>query len=69
MKLGLLSLVAFLLTGCALLGGSNTQIQEAYYVPVITGDRPSNAAPKSYPVHQSDDNKQNRALYIPVITD
>ncbi|MCO4785132.1 hypothetical protein MGA5115_00559 [Marinomonas gallaica] len=70
MKLGLLSFTALWLTGCTLIGGSNSHIQEAYYVPVITGDRPVNASPKAYPVHRSDEpSNSERAFYIPVITD
>ncbi|MBJ7550699.1 hypothetical protein [Marinomonas ostreistagni] len=70
MKFSLLGLLACLLAGCSLLGGSKSLTQEAYYVPVVTSDRPTNMAPKAYPVHRSDaPNTSERAYYIPVITE
>lgn len=70
MKLSLLGLVAILLSGCTLLGGSKSQIQEAYYVPVITPDRPSNTSSKVHVVHRSDEpNSADKAYYVPVISE
>ncbi|CUB04948.1 hypothetical protein [Marinomonas fungiae] len=70
MKLGLLSIAAILLSGCTILGGSKSQIQEAYYVPVITPDRPANSAPKVHVVHRSDEpNSADKMYYVPVIAE
>lgn len=70
MKLSLLSVAAILLSGCSVLGGTKSQIQEAYYVPVITADRPANTSPDVYPVHRSDEpNSVDKAYYVPVISE
>ncbi|SBS35021.1 hypothetical protein MAQ5080_03048 [Marinomonas aquimarina] len=70
MKLSLISLVALFLSGCALVGGSKSQLQEAYYVPVIVGDRPANTSPGVTPVHRSDEpSRADKAYYVPVISE
>lgn len=70
MKLSLLSIAAVILSGCSVLGGTKSQIQEAYYVPVITADRPANSSPKVQPLHRSDEpNSADKVYYVPVISE
>lgn len=70
MKLGLVSLVAILLTGCSLFGGSKSQVQEAYYVPVITSDRHASSSPQVSPVHRTDARlDRSQSDYVPVVVE
>ncbi|MEC8082423.1 MAG: hypothetical protein VX148_13210 [Pseudomonadota bacterium] len=70
MKFSLVGLLAYFMTGCALLSGSSSQPQQIYYAPMILSDRPSYVLPNVHPVYRSDRLSGSvQGAYRPVIAD
>lgn len=66
MKLGIIGLLAIILSGCGLLNGyQNGTVEEAYYTPVILSDRSSKSGRS---VQISDRARGSQTQYEPVIT-